>query len=183
MILKIFNKSKQLPQHFFIGLVFLLLVAAAVTQSGCGVYRFKDVSIPDSVKVVRVRPVENKASYINPQLAPKLTESVVRKIMSQTKLKQTNNPENADWDIKATITGYTFSTAGISNQKVNTNRLTVAVNVEILDIKTNKTKKYDVSRSFEYDGSMSLQSAEQKLESDMLRDLSDDIFNRIFSNW
>ena len=183
MILKIYKKRCSIPQSFFVAITFLSIIMITASQFGCGVYRFKDVSIPDSIKVVRVRPIENKAPYINPQLAPKLTESLIRKIVTQTKLSQTNNSDNADWEINATITGYSFSTAGISNQRVNTNRLNVAVHIDIVDRKANKTNKYDVNRSFDYDGSLSLQAAEQRLESDMLRDLSDDVFNRIFSNW
>lgn len=181
MTLKTFNLNRLLSVLIAAAAVFLL-ATALVTQSGCGVYRFKDVSIPDSVKVVRVKLMENKAPYVNPQLAPKLTEALTRKIVSQTKLSQTTG-DNADWDITCKITGYSFTTAGISNQRVNTNRLNVNIAIEVLDKKSQKTSKYDVTRSFDYDGALALQQAEQKLEPDMLRDLSDDIFNRIFSNW
>ncbi len=169
--------------------IFAVLAVAALTvfvwlQTGCGVYRFKDVSIPDSVHVVRVKFIENKAGYVNPTLAPRLTDKLRQKISSQTKLTQTNN-DNADWDIEGTITGYSFSTSGISNQQVNMNRLNVNISLVVLDKKSGKRTNppYTVTRSFDYSGSMSLQQAEQSLETQMLRDLTDDMFNRIFSNW
>jgi len=167
--------------------LFAVLTAATililtVAQSGCGIYKFKDVSIPDTIKIVRVGIIENRATYVNPQLAPELTEKLKQKIVSQTRLKQTNG-DDADWDINCTITSYSFSTSGISNQRANTNRLNVGVHVDVRDNRSQKTSKYDVTRSFDYDGTLALQQAEQGLKTEMLRSLSDDIFNRIFSNW
>lgn len=161
----------------------LAVIALGLAQSGCGIYRFKDVSIPDSIRTVRVLYIENKATYVNPQLAPKLTDKLRQKIVGQTRLKQTNN-DDADWDIIATIKTYSFSTAGISNQQVSMNKLNVNIEVVVDDKRAGKRRPPQaVSRSFDYPGSMALQQAEKNLESDMLRDLSDDIFNRIFSNW
>ncbi len=165
------------------GVLVLALFAWGISQTGCGIYRFKDVSIPDSIRTVRVMYIENKASYVNPQLAPKLTDKLRQKIVGQTRLRQTNN-DDADWDIIATIKTYSFSTAGISNQQVSMNKLNVNIDVVVDDKRAGKRRPPQaVSRSFDYPGTMSLQQAEQNLESDMLRDLSDDIFNRIFSNW
>ena len=167
-------------------IVFSLAVATlliAVTQSSCGVYRFKDVSIPDSVKFVKLNQFQNKASYINPRLAPELTEKLRQKIVSQTRIGITNG-DDADWVIDCTITSYAFATSGISNQQVNSNRLNVGVSVIVRDGKTQKEiGKYDVTTPFDYSGTLSLQQAEQGLQTQMLRDITDGIFNRIFSNW
>ncbi|MFT3901760.1 MAG: LPS assembly lipoprotein LptE [Niabella sp.] len=182
MTSRIYRKLKKIPGVVYAGFVFIILIVA-FSQSGCGVYKFKDISIPDSIKVVKVNNIENKARYINPQLAPKLTDAVKRKIVSQSKLKQTNG-DDADWEITASIRDYSFGTGGISNQRVTQNKLNVGVHIEVKSVKEGKViNQYDVSRSFPYDGTLSLQEAEKRLESDMLRDLSDDIFNRLFSNW
>ncbi|SDC14111.1 LPS assembly lipoprotein LptE [Niabella drilacis] len=167
---------------FFAALTISAVLVLAFAQAGCGIYKFKDVSIPDSIRIVRVGIIQNKASYVNPQLAPELTESLKRKITSQTRLKQTNG-DDADWDINCTITSYSFSTSGISNQRANTNRLNVGVHVDVRDNHSQKVSKYDVTRSFDYNGTLALQQAEQELKTEMLRSLSDDVFNRIFSNW
>lgn len=163
------------------GAFLLSLILISFGQSGCGVYSFTDTSIPEGVDVVKVEFIQNKATYVNPTFAGELTERVRRKITQQTKLKQTNG-DDADWVITPTITNYSFSTSGISNQQVNTNRLNVGVSIEIRD-STQKPKKLDVTRSFDYPGSMTLQQAEAQLKDEMLRSLSDDMFNRIFSDW
>ncbi|MFV0606371.1 MAG: LPS assembly lipoprotein LptE [Niabella sp.] len=160
---------------------FALIAAICIFLLGCGIYRFNDTDIPPEVKIVKVNYVQNKARYINPTLAAELTDKLRQKIVSQTRLKQTNG-DDADWVINPTITNYSMSTSGISNQQVNSNRLNVGISIEVID-STQKPKKYDVTRSFDYPGSMTLQQAESQLKDEMLRSLTDDMFNRIFSNW
>lgn len=176
MILKNYKK-------IFLITIIISCICIAFTQSSCGIYRFKDVSIPDSVKLVKINQFMNKASYVSPTLGPNLTEKLKQKIVRQTKIGQTNG-DNADWIINCTITKYGFTTSGISNQQVNSNRLTVDVHIEVQDAKTQKIiNKYDVSSPFDYSGSLSLQQAEKELETQMMRDIPDAIFNRLFSNW
>ncbi len=167
-----------------------IIVAAfflAFSQSSCGTYRFKDVSIPDSVKFVKINQFQNRATYVNPSLAPELTEKLSQKIRSQTRLGITTSADDLSqqiWIIDCTITNYSISTAGISNQQVNANRLNVGVKVVVRDNRTQKEiGKYDITTPFEYGGSLSLQQAEQGLQTQILRDVTDAIFNRIFSNW
>lgn len=154
----------------------------AVFFTGCGVYKFKDVSIPPEIKTVKVKYIENKARYINPQLSPRLTDKLRQKIVGQTRLTQTNN-DNADWEITGFITDYSFSTSAISNQQVANNRLTVSVHITLNDRIKDKVSDYDVSRSFEFKGTQSFQQAENALGDEMIRTLTDEIFNRLFSNW
>lgn len=150
--------------------------------TGCGIYKFKDVSIPPEIKTVRVNYIENRARYINPQLSPRLTDKLRQKIVGQTRLTQTNN-DNVDWDITGFITDYSFSTSAISNQQVANNRLTVSVHITLNNRKEDKVAEYDVSRSFEFKGNQSFQQAENALGDEMIRTLTDEIFNRLFSNW
>jgi hypothetical protein len=153
-----------------------------VPLTGCGVYRFTDASVPDSIKTIKVNFIENKASYINPQLSPRLTDKLRQKIIAQTRLTQTNR-DNADWEITATITQYLFSTSAIAGQQASNNRLTVGVQIVLYDRTANETKRFDVSRSFEFKGTLSFQAAEASLGDEMTRTLTDDIFNKLFSNW
>lgn len=174
-------------KHRIINISLFLLIATALLsisfmQSGCGVYRFRDISIPDSIKTVKIKFFENKAPYINPQLSPRLSDKLRQKIVSQTRLSQTNN-DNADWEVGGTITNYSFSTSGIANQRESTNRLTVGVHVIVTDNKSGLSKEYDVSRNFEFDARLSIQQAEANLFEEMIRGLTDDVFNRIFSDW
>ena len=166
--------------------LFVLLATVSIvgiTTPGCNNIRYslRDVSIPDTIKTFKVNFIENRATYINPQISPQLTDRLRQKIVSQTRLKQSSG--DADWEISATITEYSFSTSGISNQQSSTNRINVTVQVELNDLKRNVVTPYSVSRDFDFPSTQTLQQAEVERLNDMIQGLADDIFNRLFSNW
>ena len=131
---------------------------------------------------MKINIIENRARYVNPQLSPRLTDRVRQKITGQTKLTQTNN-ENADWEISGQITDYSVTTSGLSNQQEAINRLTVSVHIVLYDGTKDEKKEHDVSRNYDFSANQSLQQAEARLLDEIIRTLTDDIFNRIFSNW
>ena len=150
--------------------------------SSCHVYSFKDVSIPPEVKTVKVNFIENKARYVDPQLSPRLTDRLQQKIIGQTRLTQTNK-DDAHYQISGYVSEDNITTAGISNQTAATNRLTISVHITFLNTLIGKTQEFDVSRNFDFSANLSRQQAEAALNEDILKNLSDEIFNRIFSNW
>ena len=167
--------------RFYIVTLFITLIGL----SSCGVYSFKDVSIDYSkYKTIKIGFIENKARYINPQLSTKLTDKIQQKIINQTKLLRTNN-DNAHLDLSGYITNYDPSqTVGISNQQTTTNRLTVTVHFILKDNIENKTQEFDITRNFDFSASLSLQQAEASLlDKDVIPTITDEIFNKIFSNW
>lgn len=160
-----------------------LLVLISMSLSGCGIYSFKDAVIPDNIKTIKIGFIENKARYVNPQIAPQLTDKLLQKIISQTKLTRTNS-DDAHYQIYATITNYDPSqTVGVSAQQASTNRLTVTVHVILKKTLENKEQEFDVTRNFDFSANLTLSQAEGQLMSDILRNITDDIFNQIFSNW
>lgn len=175
-------KSKRILKSKL--LKFILPIAFCVTLiSGCGIYSFRDAVIPENVKTIKIGFVENKARYVNPQLAPLLTDKLMQKIMSQTKLTRTNN-DDAHYQIFATITNYDPSqTVGVSAKQASTNRLTVTVHIVLKKTLDNKEQEFDVTRNFDFSATLTLNQAEGQLMEDILRNITDDIFNQIFSNW
>jgi hypothetical protein len=163
-------------------LVFIVLFFSLQANTGCNIYKFNEAVVPDSITTIKVNFIENRAPYVNPQLSPRLTDRLRQKIISQTRLSQTNN-DNADWVLTGTVTNYSFSTSGISQQREATNRITIGVNITIDDRKSNKQTDHSVSRSFEFAATQSIQQAEAALAEEIIRSLADDIFNKIFSNW
>jgi len=163
--------------------IFLLVLFVISLLSGCKVYKFNQASIPPEIKTIYVRYIDNKARYNNPQLSPQLTDKLRQKIVSQTRLTQVNN-DNADYDVSGYISQYDVSTSAISDQKVATNRLTVAVTLTLLDRKTGKEpRNISASRSFDFSASLTLPQAELQLNDEIVRNLADEIFNQLFSDW
>jgi hypothetical protein len=155
--------------------------------TSCGIYSFnpKGTLDPD-IKTVRVQFIENRAPYQNPQLSPNLTDRLRQKITRQTKLSQTNR-DDANLDISGTITDYSVMTTGVTSangqSQTSINRLTVSVHVVFNNTLKNDQKEADVSRSFDFPANQSLNQAEANLLDEMVRNLTDEIFNRIFSDW
>ena len=175
-------KSKPILKSKLLKLI-LPITLCATLMSGCGIYSFRDAVIPENVKTIKIGFVENKARYVNPQLAPLLTDKLMQKIMSQTKLTRTNN-DDAHYQIFATITNYDPSqTVGVSEKQASTNRLTVTVHVVLKKTLDNKEQEFDVTRNFDFSATLTLNQAEGQLMEDILRNITDDIFNQIFSNW
>lgn len=160
---------------------FIILVAILSIQGTCR-YSLKDVSIPSDVKTVKVFFIENKARYINPQLSPKLTDKLRQKIVNQTRLSQTNN--EADYEVSGYISDYSVSTSGISQQQVASNNLNVTVHIIFRNrLDEKKNFEADITRNFPFSSSKSLTQAEGELNEQIINNLTDEIFNRIFSNW
>lgn len=153
-----------------------------ISNSSCNIYKFNEATIPDSIKTVKIEQIINKARYVNPQLSQQLSDKLRQKIIGQTRLSQTNS-DNTDWQISGYISEYNFSTSAISGQQVANNRLTVSVRITLNDRKADKVTDYDVSRSFEFKGNQSFQQAEATLGDEIVRTLTDEIFNKLFSNW
>src|SRR3954468_45975 len=141
---------KQIFSNFSNAPFILCVVSCFFLFSSCGVYTFKDVSIDYSkYKTIKIDFIENRASYKNPQLSPKLTDALQQKIANQTKLVRTNN-DNSNYRVSGYISSYSVTTAGISNQQAATNRLTVGVHITMMDNVVNKPADYDISRDFDF---------------------------------
>lgn len=171
------RKNKNIFHYSFFVILFSLLI------SSCGIYTLRDSSIDyKKFKTIKIGVFDNKARYVNPQLAPQLNDKLQQKIAGQTKLIRTNS-DNADLQIDGYISSYDVTTAAITTQQSTTNRLTVGVHLIVKNLPDNKTDEFDVSRSFDFSANLSLDQAQTSLMSDILKNITDEIFNHLFSNW
>jgi len=192
MILKNDKANKQFAignwQKSILKVLACCLLPVALLTTGC--YSFKDIgSIPPEVKTFRVNYIENRARYVNPQLSPQLTDKLRQKIMNQTRLTGVQN-EDAHYDISGQVTGYNVTTSGISagtngsQQQASIQRLTVIVHLNFRNnLDPTKNFEADVSRNFDYGANVPLPTAEAQLNETIIKNMVDEIFNRIFSNW
>ncbi len=163
--------------------IILSILVTVIILSGCRVsYSLRNVSIPVEVKTVKITYFENKARYVNPQLSPKLTDKLTQTVASQTRLTSTNR-DDAHYQISGYISDYSVSTSSISQQNATTNRLTVAAHIVFLNTLDNKTDEFDVNTNLDFDANLSLQQAEAGKTDEIVKNLTDQIFNHIFSNW
>ncbi len=168
----------------------VLFFAVGMALSSCKIYSFKDVSIPPQVKSIHVSYIENRARYVDPQLAPQLNDKLRQKIGSQaSRLSQIESPD-ADYDVSGTITDYSVTTSGVSATQASSDRLSVTVHLVFknhLD-PTGKTVapadfEADVTRNFDFAASLTLTDAAPQLLPTIVSNMTDEIFNKLFSNW
>ena len=164
----------------------ICLIWLSVVSQACKVYSFKDVSIPPEVKTIQIGFIENRARYVDPQLSPQLTDKFKQKISNQTKLTQVQG--DADYDVSAFVAEYNVTTAGVSNQAASINRLTVTVHLALKN-RLNDQKlgtpdfETDITRNFDFPATTNLTDAEATLTPQIVQQMTDDMFNRLFSNW
>ena len=165
----------------------MLIISLISIQSTCK-YSFRDTApIPPEIKTFRVNYLENKAAakggYVNPQLSPQLTEKLKQKIITTTRLHQTNN-DDAHYDINGYIDNYFTSTSGISNGNASTNRLTIIFHLMFKNaFDEKKNVETDLTRTFDFPANQTLPQAEAALNTEIIKNVVDEIFNKIFSNW
>lgn len=174
------KSKKYIKLTLILSLVFLTFSFATCK------YSFKDSApIPAEIKTFRVNLFQNKARYVNPTLAPQLTEKVKQKIISETRLRETNN-DDANYDISGYVSDYSVTTSGVANQAAGTNRINVTFHLifkNTVDPDPDKSFETDLTSNYDFKASQTLQEAESGLMDNIIKTVTDGIFNKIFSNW
>jgi hypothetical protein len=172
------------------GIAVIIFAGLCTGLSSCKIYSFKDVSIPQEVKTIHISYIENRAPLVNPQLAPQLNDALRQKINNQASRLGQIQTSDADYDVSGWVSGYSYSTSGVSNQQASTNRLTVTVHIVFKNHLDPTGKKVapadfeaDVSRNFDFSAQTTITEAEPQLMPTIVSNLTDEIFNKLFSNW
>ena len=164
---------------------FLALVCFTFSFATCR-YSFKDTSpIPADITTFRVNLFENKARYVNPTVAPAITEKLRQKIISQTRLRETKN-DDANYDISGYVSDYSVTTSGVASKGATSNRLNVTFHLifkNTVDPDPAKSFETDLTSNYDFNSSETLQTAEAENMDNILKTVTDAIFNKIFSYW
>ena len=154
---------------------------------GCGVkYSFTGGSIPQGMKTYSVLFFENLAPMVYTTLSQNFTEGLKERIRTQSSLSQVN--DGGDAIFEGTITGYTISPASVAAgglERAENSRLTITVKVKYtnrLDDTGESNFEEPFSQFKEFPGS-DVTSYEAQLNEDIIKMLTEDIYNRAFANW
>lgn len=163
----------------FSGIIAILIFSFATCR-----YSFNDVgSIPPEVKTFRVNYFENKAQYVNSYLSPNITEKLKQKIIGTTRLKQTNS-DDAHFDISGYVSQYYATTVAVTGNSPSGNRLTIVVHLKFRNTLNDKQNfETDVSTTKDFNANQTLNEVESTLNPEIVKDIVDQLFNKIFSNW
>lgn len=163
-------------------LLFVALVALALPACKIN-YGFTGASIAANVKTFSVAYFQNRARLVNPNLSQQFTDGLQEKIIKQTSLNQIG--DNGDLEFSGQITDYDVRPMTIvSGDMAAQNRLTIGVKVKFTN---NKDHTQDWEKSFnayeDYESSQSLSAVEGTLVPEIIKKLTDDIFNASVANW
>ena len=165
--------------------LYVLCLTAVLLLTACSVsYKFNGASIDYSkTKTIQIADFPIRATYVWGPMAPMFNNELKDKFANQTRLIQVRR--NGDLKIEGEITQYQQRNKSVSAEGYSAQtELSMTVNVRFTN---NADHTQDFEKSFSasqsYETTQSLQSVQEELVTQMVKDLCDQIFNATVANW
>ena len=159
--------------------------AAVVLLSACSVsYKFNGASIDyTKTKTIQIADFPIRASYVWGPMAPMFNNELKDQFANHTHLTQVKR--NGDLKIEGEITQYQQRNKAVSAEGYSAQtELSMTVNVRFTN---NVNHNEDFERQFTatstYETTQSLNSVQEELVTEMVKDICDQIFNATVANW
>jgi len=165
-------------------ILLVCLLLATVNFYSCKIsYSFTGATPMVGVKTFSVEYIKNRARLINPNLSQQLTEAIQEKLTKQTSYNQIES--NGDLEFSGQIDGYETKPMNIQEGDMAAqNRLTINIKIKYTN---NKDHDQDWDKSFsayeDYSSARSLDEVESSIVPEIIKKLTDDIFNSSIANW
>lgn len=162
----------------FIILTMLLLSACTIS------YRFNGASIDyTTTKTIQIDNFPIRSAYVWGPMQSIFQNRLTDIFANQTKLRQVK--KNGDLQLAGEIVAFDQYNKGISSDGYSSLvQLKMTVNVRFVN---NKKHSEDFERQFtatsEYDASQQLTAVQEELVTQMVKDITDQIFNATVANW
>lgn len=146
-------------------------------------YSLNGASIPPEAKTVSVLYFTNNTALAPPTLSQQFTEAMKDICATQTKLGLVN--KGGDLSFEGYVSDYRVSPLAIqTNDQAALSRLSVSVQVKYIN-KFDEKKNFETTftRFADFNSTLSLASQEPTLIPLINKQLTEDIFNKAFSNW
>jgi len=165
-------------------LILILLIFSAIVFTDCKInYGFTGAVPMVGVKTFSVSYFPNRARLVNPNLSQQLTDGLQEKLIRQTSYSQIQ--EDGDLEFSGQVTDYEVRPMNIQEGDLAAqNRLTVTIKVKYTN---NKDHEQDWEKTFsayeDFDSNNSLNTVEESLVPEIIKKLTDDVFNASIANW
>ena len=166
-------------------IVKLILMLVLPLVAACSVsYKFNGSSIDyTKTKTISIATFPNRAAYVWAPMASIFNNELVDEYSKKTRLQQVRR--NGDLQISGEITEYTQSNKSVSADGYSSQvELKMTVNVRFVN---NSNHSEDFERTFSasqtYDSSQPLTSVQDDLVNQMVKDITNQIFNATVANW
>lgn len=177
-----YNNSLKFICFFASAVIICTLIA--LTQSCSISYKFNGASIDyTQIKTIQINEFPNRASYVWGPMASMFNNQLKDIFASHTKLMQVKR--NGDMKIDGEITRYEQHNKSVSAEGYSAQtELSMTVNVRFTN---NKNHAEDFERQFTasstYETTQSLNSVQEELVTEMVKELTEQIFNASVANW
>jgi hypothetical protein len=159
-------------------------VLAMLLVVGCSIsYKFTGTSINyDLIKTIQLDNVANRAPYGWAPMEAMFNNKLQDLYANQTRLKIVKR--GGDLHIAGEITGYdqynkSISADGFSSQV----QLKMTVNIRFTNSKTNESWERQFTATTQYNSTQQLSAVQEQLVTEMIKDLTDQIFNATVADW
>ena len=156
----------------------LLLAACSVS------YKFNGASIDyNKVHTIQISDFPSRSTYVWGPMGPMFNNQLKDVFANHTRLQQVKR--NGDLKIEGEITQYQQRNKSVSSEGYSAQtELSITVNVRFTN---NTNHKEDFERQFtatsSYETTRNLNSVQEELVTQMVKDLTDQIFNATVANW
>lgn len=172
------ESTNRRHHHILLSLLVLLLTACTVS------YRFNGASIDyTETKTIQIDNFPIRSAYVWAPMQSIFQNRLTEIYTNQTKLRQVK--KNGDLQLAGEIVAFDQFNKGISSDGYSSQiQLKMTVNVRFVN---NKKHTDDFERQFsatsEYDASQQLNAVQEELVTQMVKDITDQIFNATVANW
>ena len=176
--IKLLCAGKRLRNVLPLYLLTFLLLSCSVS------YKFNGASIDYSkVKTIQIAEFPIRASYVWGPMGPIFNNELKNQFADHTKLSQVKR--NGDLKIEGEITKYEQRNKSVTAEGYSAQtELSMTVNVRFTN---NKNHDQDFEQSFSaqqsYDTKLSLNSVQEELVTQMVKDIVEQIFNKAVADW
>lgn len=163
----------------------VLALALIMAFSACSIsYKFNGASINyNETKTIQIADFPIRSSYVWGPMASIFNNQLKDVYANHTKLIQVKR--NGDMKIEGEITQYSQRNKSVNSEGVSAQtELSMTVNVRFTN---NANHREDFERQFtatqSYESTRSLNSVQEELVTQMVKDITDQIFNATVANW
>ena len=178
-----YHRIKRWVGRFIVGATLFAIHCSLFTS--CSVsYKFNGASIDYSkTKTIQIADFPIRANYVWGPMAPLFYNQLKDTYANHTKLIQVKR--NGDLKIEGEITQYNQRNKSVSSEGYSAQvELSMTVNVRFTN---NVNHSEDFERQFTatttYESTQSLNSVQEELVTQMVKELTDQIFNATVANW
>lgn len=160
-----------------------LLILMLLPSCSLPKYSFTGTNISyDLIKTIQIDKVANRAPYGWAPMEAMLNNKLQDVYANQTRLRLVKR--GGDLHVAGEITGYDQYNKGISADGYASQvQLRMTVNIRFTNAKTNVNWEKQFSATSQYDATQQLTAVQERLVTEMVNDICDQIFNATVGDW